>query len=124
MTVGIWKLRGGRLEGKGEKRGGGGGGGGGELGGNREGRRERGERWAWARELGHGFSNFLKPGPARPVNRSTGLKVAPDSGLRPNFFGPGGPAQPIGDPYLFLSFNYQSSDVLLYHMDRRNRGIF
>ena len=114
MTVGIWKLRG-RLEGKGERRRRGGGGGGG----NREGRRERGERWAWARELGHGFSNFLKPGPARPVD----LKVGPDSSLRSNFSEPGGPIQPVGDPYLFLSFNYQSSDVLSYHMDRRNRGI-
>ena len=40
-----------------------------------------------ARGLGHGPSNFFKPGPTWPVDRSTGLKDGPDSGLRPNFFG-------------------------------------
>ena len=54
----------------------------------------------WGRELGpgHGPSNFFKPGLARPVDRSTGLKDGPDSGLRPNFFGSGGPAWPVEDP--------------------------
>ena len=62
----------------------------------------RGGPWAGpmglARELGHGPSNFFRPSPARPVDRSTGLKDEPDSGLRPNFSEPGGLAWPVGDP--------------------------
>ena len=53
-----------------------------------------------ARGLGHGPSNFFKPGPALPVDWSTGLKDGPDSSLRPNFSEPGGPARPVGDPYV------------------------
>ena len=40
---------------------------------------------------------FFRPSPAQPVDRSTGLKDRPDSGLRPNFSGPGGSARPVGD---------------------------
>ena len=71
------------------KRGGGGGGGGGG-----------GCAVGLTSGLGHGPSNFFKSGPARPVDWSTGIKDGPDSGLRPNFSGPGGPAQPVGDPYV------------------------
>ena len=45
-----------------------------------------------------GFQIFFKPGLTRPVDRSTDLKDRLDSGPRPNFFGSGGPARPVGDP--------------------------
>ena len=72
---------------------------GGRIGG--EGRGNRGGGWNWEGEgrLGPvgraiGFQIFFKPGPIQPVDWSTGLKDGPDSGLRPNFFGPDGPARP------------------------------
>ena len=35
---------------------------------------------------------------ARPVDQSTGSVARPGLGHGPYFFGPGGPAQPVGDP--------------------------
>ena len=78
----------------------------------------KGGEWAGeergARGLGHGPSNFFKPGQARPVDRSTGLKDGPNSGLRPNFSGPGGPAWPVGDPYFHLIFIHLHTKVVYF----------
>ena len=79
MTVG----KGGRIGGEGR----------GNRGGGRVGR--GGGEWAeggvgWARGPGHGFQIFLSPARPDPL---IGPKRQTRLGLRPNFFGSGGPAR-------------------------------